>query len=49
MKGFALAWTDAAVLVQVLWAREYYRAATEVWVGAGRVERRVIEPEWIRA
>ena len=48
-KGFALGWTADVVLVQVLWAREYYRAATHVWVGAGRVERRVIEPEWIRA
>ena len=48
-KGFALGWTADAVLVQVLWAREYYRAATEVWVDPGRVERRVIEPEWIRA
>ena len=47
VKGFALAWTAATVLVQVLWAREYYRAATHVWVAAGRVERRVIEPEWM--
>ena len=44
-----MAWADATVLVQVLWAREYYRAATEVWVDAERVERRVVEPEWIRA
>ena len=47
VKGFAMGWTADVVLVQVLWAREYYRAATEVWVDAGLVERRVIEPEWM--
>ena len=47
VKGFALGWTAERVLVQVLWAREYYRAATQVWVDAGRVERRVIDPQWL--
>ncbi|MDR6623038.1 hypothetical protein [Sinomonas atrocyanea] len=44
--GFALAWTKDAVLVQVLWPREYYTAAREFWVDASSVSRRVIEPEW---
>ncbi|ASN52644.1 hypothetical protein [Sinomonas sp. R1AF57] len=45
--GFALAWTRDAVEVQVLWRKEYYVAATEFWVGASRVQRRVIEPQWL--
>ncbi|WP_369044706.1 hypothetical protein [Sinomonas sp. P10A9] len=46
-KGFALAWTRALVRVQVLWPKEYYHAATEFWVTASRVTRRVIEPQWL--
>jgi hypothetical protein len=40
--GFALAWTEDAVLVQVLWPREYYTAAREFWVNASRVSRRAL-------
>lgn len=46
-KGFALAWTDRHVLVQVLWLISYYRGAREFWVEAGQVKRRVIEPHWL--
>ncbi|WP_422935030.1 hypothetical protein [Sinomonas sp. P47F7] len=46
-KGFALAWTDRHVLVQVLWRMSYYQAAREFWVEAGQVRRRLIEPQWI--
>lgn len=46
-KGFARAWTDRHVLVQVLWQMSYYRGAREFWVDAGQVKRRVIEPQWL--
>jgi hypothetical protein len=46
-KGFTHAWTNDRVRVQVLWRKEYYTAATEFWVDASRVSRRVIDPEWI--
>lgn len=45
-KGFARAWTRDAVLVQVLWPKEYYTAPVEVWLEPARVARRVIEPAW---
>lgn len=41
--GFALAWTAEAVRVQVLWPKEYYSAATELWVQANRVSRRRLD------
>ena len=46
-KGFAKAWTDRHVLVQVLWLISYYRGARDFWVEAAQVERRVIEPQWL--
>ncbi|NUP74542.1 MAG: hypothetical protein HOQ07_07820 [Sinomonas sp.] len=46
-KGFAQAWTDRHVLVQVLWVISYYRGAREFWVDAAQVTRRVIEPQWL--
>lgn len=46
-KGFALAWTDRHVQVQVLWEISYYRGAREVWVSADQVTRRRIEPQWL--
>lgn len=46
-KGFALAWTDQHVQVQILWEISYYRGAREFWVRADRVTRRTIEPQWI--
>ncbi|WP_457317559.1 hypothetical protein [Sinomonas sp. RB5] len=45
--GFALAWTDRHVLVQVLWQASYYRGAREFWVEAAQVERRVIASQWL--
>lgn len=46
-KGFAKAWTDRHVLVQVLWQASYYLGAREFWVEAGQVENRVIDPQWL--
>ncbi|WP_156144175.1 hypothetical protein [Sinomonas humi] len=46
-KGFARAWTDRHVLVQVLWTMSYYRGAREFWVEAEQVRRRLIEPQWL--
>ncbi|WP_138415299.1 hypothetical protein [Sinomonas gamaensis] len=46
-KGFAKAWTEHFVLVQVLWTIAYYRGAREFWVEASSVKRRVIEPAWL--
>ncbi|WP_284762202.1 hypothetical protein [Arthrobacter sp. efr-133-R2A-63] len=46
-KGFACAWTDQHVLVQVLWELSYYRRAREFWVHAGQVKRRVVERRWL--
>jgi hypothetical protein len=43
-KGFALAWTDQHVQIQVLWEISYYRGALEFWVSADQVTRRTIEP-----
>lgn len=45
-RGFAMAWSRDRVRVQVLWPKEYFEAATEFWVDAARVQRRVIEPQW---
>ena len=46
-KGFAKAWTNQFVLVQVLWQISYYRGAREFWLDARQVRRRVIEPQWL--
>ena len=46
-KGFAKAWTNQFVLMQVLWQISYYRGAREFWADAGQVKRRVIEPQWL--
>lgn len=46
-QGFALAWTEQHVLVQVLWPKSYYKGALEIWVEAKRVSRREITPQWI--
>lgn len=40
MKGFAMAWTDTAVLAQWI---EYSRAR-EAWVDAGHCRRRALKP-----
>lgn len=44
-KGFALAWTDQHVQVQVLWEISYYNGARDFWVTADQVTRRTIEPQ----
>lgn len=46
-RGFAHAWTRRHVLVQVLWKKAYYRTAIEFLVDAERVQRRIIEPQWL--
>ncbi|GHG61316.1 hypothetical protein GCM10012320_36160 [Sinomonas cellulolyticus] len=46
-KGFALAWTDRHVQVQVLWEISYYRGARDFWVSPDQVTRRTIEPQWL--
>ena len=46
-KGFALAWTERHVFVQVLWMMSYYRAAREFWVDSHQTRRRTIEPQWL--
>lgn len=43
-RGFAVAWTDQDVRVQVLWQETYYKAAREFWVRAEQVKRRTIGP-----
>ncbi|WP_188782063.1 hypothetical protein [Sinomonas atrocyanea] len=47
-KGFALAWTDQHVQVQVLWEISYYRGARDFWTNADQITRRTIEPQWLR-
>ena len=43
MKGFAHGWTRRHVKVQVQLPKEYYRAATDIWVEAGNVRRRKLQ------
>ncbi|WP_336857198.1 hypothetical protein [Sinomonas albida] len=47
--GFAEAWDDRHVLVQVLWRMSYYQAARSFWVDAAQVRRRVIPPKLLGA
>ncbi|AMM31525.1 hypothetical protein SA2016_0837 [Sinomonas atrocyanea] len=46
-KGFALAWTDQHVQVQMLWEISYYHGARDFWVNADQVTRRAIDPQWL--
>lgn len=48
-KGFAEAWDDRHMLVQVLWRMSYYQAARSFWVEAAQVRRRVIPPKLLGA
>lgn len=46
-EGFALAWTDQHVQVQVLWEISYYHGARDFWVNADQVTRRTIDAQWL--